>query len=304
MSHLNIECPFHSLFLKIGDCCPKCGYKTESTSENNLKFRRSLKTSDIYESYENAYDNLAEDDLNHPIYAEEYQSDLASETHGEIGSVNGLDIAELGVGQGFLQKAFISESPKSLLALDIADDYVANAKKIFQNSGNMSTSYRTSVGNVEFMPFKECFDLVVATDILEHVLNLGNALFRISRSLKTGGKFACRVPYKEALGQYSIYNNQKYEFAHLRFFDKSMLNAQLKEVGLKPLKVYRNGFQPGRFRKFVPSFLGRNIAKFFSLTGLYGNNWYDFNRNSRSLPLRVLRLLHQPLELLVISQKV
>ena len=304
MSHLKIECPFHSCILDVGSCCPKCGYQIDLNSRNHLTFRRSLDSGSIYESYENAYDNLAEDDLCNPIYAEEYQSDLAFETHREIGSVNGFDVAELGVGQGFLQKAFLLESPKSLNALDIAEDYVENAKKIFENSGNNSTTFQTLVGNVEFMPFKESFDLVVATDILEHVLNLGNALIRISRSLRTGGKFACRVPYKEALGQYSVYNKQKYEFAHLRFFDEPMLRAQLEEVGLKIIKVYRNGFQPGRFRKAVPSFMGRNMAKLFSLAGLYGNNWYDFNRHSRTYPLHVLRYFHQPLELLVISQKV
>ena len=78
----------------------------------------------------------------------------------------------------------------------------------------------------------------------------------------------------------------------------------LQEVGLKPVQVYRNGFQPGRFRKAVPSFLGKNIARLLSLIGHYGNNWYDFNRKSRTFPLRMLRPLHQPLELLVISQKV
>ncbi|MDG1325139.1 MAG: class I SAM-dependent methyltransferase [Opitutales bacterium] len=304
MSNLKFVCPFHSCFLTLGECCSKCGYQTKSTSGNNITFRRSGDSEGIYKSYENAYEDLAEDDLSNPIYAEEYQSDLAVETHREIGSVNGLNVAELGVGQGFLQKAFLSETPKSLLALDIAEEYIENAKKIFQTSGNSSTSFYTSVGNVEFMPFHESFDLVVATDILEHVLNLGNALVRIASSLKTGGKFACRVPYKEALGQYSIYNKQKYEFAHLRFFNESMLKTQLKEVGLKPVQVYRNGFQPGRFRKVVPSFFGKNMARLFSLAGHYGNNWYDFNRKSRTFPLRILRSIHQPLELLVISQKV
>ena len=128
-------------------------------------------------------------------------------------------------------------------ALDIAEEYVRNASRIFSDSDNGSVKFSTSVGNVEFMPFVESFDLVVATDILEHVLNLGNALVRISRSLKNGGRFVCRVPYKEKLGQYSTYNNQRYEFAHLRFFDEKLLQLQLEEVGLKTISVRRNGFQ-------------------------------------------------------------
>ena len=94
-----------------------------------------------------------------------------------------------------------------------------NSRKIYEDSASPRTSFHTAVGNVEFMPFRECFDWVVATDILEHVLNLGNALVRIARSLKPGGRFACQltIGFKEALGQYSIYNGQKYEFAHMRF---------------------------------------------------------------------------------------
>jgi hypothetical protein len=52
------------------------------------------------------------------------------ETHRAIGSVNKLNAAKLSVGQSFLPKAFILEKPKSLLALDIAEEYVSNANKI------------------------------------------------------------------------------------------------------------------------------------------------------------------------------
>ena len=55
---------------------------------------------------------LSEDDLKNAIYAEEYQFDLAFETHNTLGSVRGLDVAELGVGRGFLQKSFLSETQK------------------------------------------------------------------------------------------------------------------------------------------------------------------------------------------------
>ena len=281
MSNLNLECPFHHIELKLGESCPKCDYNIQNTFEKNFRFLKTDQVESIYESYENAYDQLAVDDLESAIYAEEYQFDLAIQTHKAIGQVRGLDIAEFGVGRGFLQKSFLSENPRSLHVLDIAEEYIKNASKIFNDLNNSSTNFSTSVGNVEFMPFLKSFDLVVATDILEHVLNLGNALVRISRSLKVGGKFVCRVPYREKLGQYSVYNNQKYEFAHLRFFDESLLKIQLEEVGLKPLLVKKNGFQQGRFRKFVPDSLVKYLAKSFLLFRVYGQNWYEFNRKSK-----------------------
>ena len=304
MSSLNIECPFHKNRLEMGGHCNDCDYYIQNYSENSFKFNKTKEDRDIYKSYENAYGQLSEDDLKNAIYAEEYQFDLAFETHNTLGSVRGLDVAELGVGRGFLQKSFLLETPKSLHALDIAEEYVRNASRIFSDSDNGSVKFSTSVGNVEFMPFVESFDLVVATDILEHVLNLGNALVRISRSLKNGGRFVCRVPYKEKLGQYSVYNDQRYEFAHLRFFDEKLLQLQLEEVGLRTISVRRNGFQPGRFNQLVPSFLRKNLAKVFSLFRVYGLNWYDFNRKSRSFPIKFFRLLHQPMELLIISKKI
>ena len=58
-----------------------------------------------------------------------------------------------------------------------------------------------------------------------------------------------RVPYKEKLGQYSVYNNQRYEFAHLRFFDE-LLQLQLEEVGLKPFFEEMVFNQVGLIRQF------------------------------------------------------
>ena len=304
MINIKIECPVHEHPLVDSLTCPHCDYEVIKNNDGKIDFSCTRAKAGIYESYDAAYDQISSDDLETSVYAQEYQFALAAETKKRIGCVNHMDIAELGVGQGFLQREFLKESPQTLLALDIASEYVANAKKVFMNSGNSTSKFMTSVGNVEFMPFRESFDLVVATDIIEHVLNLANALVCISRSLKPGGKFACRVPYKEVLGQYSIYNKQKYSFSHLRFFNESLLSAQLLEVGLKPLRFYRYGFIQARFSKIVPKFFHKYLNDLLVATGLYGSNWYDFSIKSRHYPSRLIRVLHQPLELLVIAQKV
>ena len=302
---MNIECPFHRLELpREGGKCPKCGYVVETSSGAKHNFRRGSEPKGIYDSYENAYDELAEDDLSESIYAQEYQKDLARKTYSLIDSVEGLDVAELGVGQGFLQRHFLSDKPKSLLALDIAEEYVVNARKIFQRSGNEETSFTTSVGNVEFMPYRDSFNIVVATDILEHVLNHANALSRIHRMLKPKGRFWCRVPNEEVLGQYSIYNGQKYEFAHLRFYDKSSLCAQLKEAGFSSFSCYKFGYQPNRLKLGMPSHLSRVLRRFFNRAGFYGSDSHYFNRKMMSPLQWPVRFLHQPLEILVGATKI
>ena len=302
---MNLECPFHaSEVLQIGRGCSKCDFKIESFNANGIRFQRFIEKEGIYDSYEFAYEELAKDDLDNSVYSNEYQEDLAIETFSHIGNVDGLDVAELGVGQGFLLKCLLESSPKSLLSLDIAKRYVNNANNIYSNSGNKSTTFNTSVGNVEFMPYRECFDLVIATDILEHVLNLGNAISRIMRSLKSGGKFICRVPNKETLGQYSCYNGQKYEFAHLRFFDSKSLKSQLQEVGFFHPKIFHFGYQPQRFKFISPKgLMAKALAKSIDIFGFYGKEWFYFNRLSRSFFMKPLRILHEPMELLVIIKK-
>lgn len=301
---MNLECPFHKFNLpEEGGECSECGFVVETTLEGQHHFRRVGEPKGMYDSYEDAYEELAEDDLASSIYAEEYQLDLARETYSRIGSVSGLEVAELGVGQGFLQRHFLEAKPKSLLALDIAENYVRNAREIYESSANESTSFLTSIGNVEFMPYRESFDVVVATDILEHVLNLGNALSRISRMLKPNGRFWCRVPNEEVLGQYSIYNGQKYEFSHLRFFDESSLCAQLKEAGFSSFSCHKFGFLPHRLKLGMPSLMSRVLGKLFALSGFYGSDVHHFNRKMRNSFQWPVRILHQPLEILVGATK-
>ena len=190
---------------------------------------------------------MAEDDLSSAIYAEEYQRDLALETHSKMGSVAGLEVAELKKWDVvFCKGNFSDKDPRVSFALDIAEKWIrfSISRKIYEDSASPSTSFHTAVGNVEFMPFRECFDWVVATDILEHVLNLGNALVRIARSLKPGGRFACRVPFKEALGQYSIYNGQKYEFAHMRFLTALPSEDSLLRQALSLSKPFASAISP------------------------------------------------------------
>ena len=66
-----------------------------------MEFHRAQE--DIYARYESAYEKLARHDLAEAVYSMEYQRDLARDTAQRIGSLSGLDLIELGVGQGLLQ---------------------------------------------------------------------------------------------------------------------------------------------------------------------------------------------------------
>lgn len=79
------------------------------------------------------------------------------------------------------------------------------------------------MGSVESLPYPDdFFDVVVCTDVLEHVFDLNAAVSEIARTLKPGGVFILRVPYREDLSQY-LSKDLQYKYVHVRNFDEYAL---------------------------------------------------------------------------------
>ena len=104
MKNIKPECPVHEHPLLDSLTCPHCDYEMIKNNDGRLDFSCSRAKAGIYESYDAAYDQISSDDLATSVYAQEYQFALAAETKNSIGCVNHLDVAELGVGQGFSAK--------------------------------------------------------------------------------------------------------------------------------------------------------------------------------------------------------
>jgi SAM-dependent methyltransferase len=83
---------------------------------------------------------------------------------------------------------------------------------------------------IEDMPYQpETFDLIIATDILEHVLDLNLACAKILTALKPGGRLIVRVPYREDLSSYLSAENP-YKLVHIRSFDEHSLRILFERV--------------------------------------------------------------------------
>ncbi len=111
---------------------------------------------------------------------------------------------DAGCGMGDLLMHFPN---RERVGVDISLEYL----KIAEQRG-----LDVELSPVEKMPFRDgAFDLVTATDVLEHVLDLNAAVSELLRVLKPGGTLIVRTPFNEAL---SI-DNGVYEYVHLRSFD-------------------------------------------------------------------------------------
>ena len=79
---------------------------------------------------------------------------------------------------------------------------------------------------LERMPWENEFDMVLCTDVLEHVLDLNAVVRALLRVLKPGGILIARTPNDEPLST----NTDPYEFVHVRRFDYSALYILFRKI--------------------------------------------------------------------------
>lgn len=147
-------------------------------------------------------------------------------------------ILDIGCGEGKIWQLF---PDLKVTGLDFSQENLKKAKK-----------YVTPVlGNAEKLPFKDnSFDMVLATEILEHVINPDRLLTETDRVLKRGGNAIITFPNTAALqlrigiplfGRSPLINYPQ-NVGHIRFFDLSDIRKMLKDTKLKVRKVRGGNF--------------------------------------------------------------
>lgn len=107
-----------------------------------------------------------------------------------IENCKGLRVLEIGVGQGQFVKKIAQYRPElKLYGVDIS----VNAIEALKKSNKIIGDFR--VAQAESLPFPDdYFDVVVMIDVLEHVINPGDALKEIKRVLNPKGIFHLYFP--------------------------------------------------------------------------------------------------------------
>ena len=194
----------------------------------------------VESSYTDNYEQIAVDDLNDSILNETYADIQAKKLFSYLGPLRSTDVCDLGIGQGRVLRRLVESEARSVTGVDIASTYL----KQFRD-----TRARLFLANAEDLPFRHEFDVVVCSDILEHVLNLGDTLISVNRSLKIGGRFLVRVPFRENLLHYARKRGCPYPFVHLRSFNRSLLRDVLQQSGFRVTRFRFDGFYADRPRK-------------------------------------------------------
>lgn len=238
--------------------------------------------------YVKNYDDLSKADLKEEIVDGAY---LANQAAKLMSYLNGTpnSILEVGVGQGFLLRKLSQSYPESkITAVDISIPFLRYVNSKVEDIECM-------VANAENLPFKDEFDLVVASDILEHVINPIDFLLSVNIALKQEGLMALRVPFEDNMLQYSKLLGCEYKFAHLRNFSKRNLMLILNQAGFKIQRIHYDGYYFYRRRSFFKE--GGVLEKFL-------NSRYPNKNDVSNIPNWLGRILMKPLEIVVIAKKV
>jgi SAM-dependent methyltransferase len=258
---LLIVCPdcSHELSDLFSLRCVSCGWTSSPVDGIPSFFRTSESINPTANSYQENYDALAEQDLANSIVDERFIQNLAKNLVRRAGNVSGLDICDVGSGKGFAARLLAAGGARSIVAVDITAAYLRTLSGI--------NGIQPVLANAETLPFRAHFDVIISTDVMEHVLNLGSFLFSVNRALKAGGRFIVRVPYRESLLPYSPHFGCPFSFVHLRTFNRCSLNECLMQAGFRVRKNHLDGFFWGKPQPFWFSRRNQWLSK--HATGTY-----------------------------------
>jgi len=204
--------------------CESCKRKYDQVFGIPVLFSTEDMNSELFQRYLKNYDEIAHDDLRKSFMSKHRKKELRDITLRFMGDISQKDkVIDVGCGPGEILSGL---NCKVKVGCDIAFEYLIS----------LGPQITPILCNVEKLPFKNEFDLAICTAVLEHVLNPYSTLENIYNVLKKDGKLYLRVPIEKDLCRYA---HRKYEFIHLRTFDKEKLIKILEETGFKVKRTKR-----------------------------------------------------------------
>lgn len=238
-----IVCPDCSNPLPALDAgrCEHCGRVFERDGDIPTLLSKDDLAEPIAQAYREHYDRIAADDLAEGIQIEDHMMIEADRLLATVGDVRGLAVCDVGVGKGMLLERLAAAGPRSLVGVDLALPYLQRL------TGRDDAQLVRA--DAERLPFRSEFDVVVSSDVLEHVLNVGDFLHSVREAIRPGGRFVVRVPHMDTLTSYASQNGYRYRFAHLRAFDGRSVRRLLREAGFDVTHLRYSSFYASRRRR-------------------------------------------------------
>ena len=183
---------------------------------------------------------------------------------------NKTAILDIGCSGGALLRILKKKGYNDVVGIDISKESIKQCKKKGLKNVHVMNGAKTSFDT-------EQFDIIIASDILEHIKLEEEALKEWKRILKKNGKLLIFVPAFN-----SLWSNHDNIYRHYRRYTKKSLRKSLSKVNFKLEKVsYWN------FVSFFPASLVRFLQRYSTKEN--EDQLYDINPYFNELIIKILK---------------
>ena len=228
-----------------GPGCNSCGWRVAHVDGIPDFLSDRDRDGGVFGEYTALYERIAGDDLDAPIQADPLLDLEAERLLQALGPVAGATVCDVGIGRGFLFERLRAQRAAACSWGSTSPGPICAASKAAtRRSGSCAPTPRTCPSAMEL-------DAIVASDVLEHVLNPADFLHSALEALRPGGRLLLKVPYRENISQYRRADGCPYPMVHLRTFDRSLLRQAIEDAGLRAERFSYSGFYLDRWHPAI-----------------------------------------------------
>ncbi len=174
-------------------------------------------------------------------------------------------ILDIGCAGGELARAIRPRGEIKIYGADISQKSLDVAKDVLD--GSFCFNIEDDIWPSDLLGQK--FDLIIASEVIEHLLLPEEFLKKLKPLLNPGGKIIITTPnflfwknrLKMLLGKFEYASEGLLDFGHIRFFTVKTVKETFRQCGLKIEK--ENNFYPNLYKRKL-NFLGRLFPGFFA----------------------------------------
>ena len=167
----------------------------------------------------------------------------------------GMRALEVGCGNGFLCGEFLKRGCQ-IVGIDSSVQGIELARKTYPTG-----RFELLAAGAEILTqlCEEPFDLVISTEVVEHLYAPREWAEGCFKALKPGGHFICTTPYHgylknlviSLLGKWDTHANPLWDGGHIKLWSKKSLLALLTEVGFTNVQFRGAGRMPGLWMTMI-----------------------------------------------------